>query len=181
MKPLRYLHGVVLELVTCGLAGLIVYLPLFKLLDWLYPRIPYAVRTGPWGDVLSLIIQIPAFACFIAVDLRLHILFWSLSRPDKGARVSCGRKPPVQPVRTVSAVVLDKSVRTKQRPRSRPEHQYFAGFQLEEGTVLWLSVTPEQHRKLAKGSRGQLTVRDKTCLCFQPEGAALYPQDKTQT
>lgn len=181
MKPLRYLYGAVLELVIGGLAGLIVYLPLFKLLDWLFPHIPYEVLTGPWGDALKLIIQISAFACFIGVDLRLHILFRSLFRPDEKARVSRVHKPPVQPVRTVSAEVLDKSVRTRQRPRSRPEHQYFAGFQLEEGTVLWLSVTPEQHRQLSKGGRGRLTVRDKTCLSFQPEGEALYPQRNTQT
>lgn len=181
MKPLRYLYGAVLELVIGGLAGLIVYLPLFRLLGWLFPHIPYEVLTGLWGDVLSISIQIPAFACFMAVDLRLHILFHSLFRPDEKAKVSHVRKPPVQPVRTVSAVVLDKSVRTRQRPRSRPEHQYFAGFQLEDETVLWLSVTLEQYRQLSKGSRGRLTVRDKTCLSFQPVGAALYPQRNTQT
>ena len=126
-----------------------------------------------------------SYGLYLMFYYGLRKLVWVLFRQNGSAQTpstqkkSYIRKPTVLPVQTVSAVVSDKHIRTKQRPRSRPDHQYFASFYLEDGSTLWLSVPPETYPHLSKGSHGQLNFQGQACLSFLKDGEGLYP-NKTQ-
>ena len=176
---------IALEVAVCAASMLITY-PIFI---WLCHYIPAGMWNvmgeGFWGNVLYGTVQMLGFCLWLAVYGGLRMLALSLFQQDSPKHIPnipktpIVRKPPVLPIQTVSAAVSGKSIRTKQAPRSRPTHKYFAGFLLGDGTILWLSVSPEQYPRLSKGGRGQLTFQGKTCLSFLKDGEGICP-GKTQ-
>ena len=142
---------IALEVAVCAASMLITY-PIFI---WLCHYIPAGMWNvmgeGFWGNVLYGTVQMLGFCLWLAVYGGLRMLALSLFQQDSPKHIPnipktpIVREPPVLPIQTVSAAVSGKSIRTKQAPRSRPTHKYFAGFLLGDGTILWLSVSPEQY------------------------------------
>ena len=178
MKLLDSLRIIVLWLALGAVALFITVLVAKGPLAFLISLIPAGVWDGFWGWILEAALELSLNVFWLLVYGVLLMLAFGMPKPSAQVKVPAVRrirKATVLPAQTVSAVVSDKNIRTKQRPRSRPEHQYFAGFQLEDGNTLWLSVTSKEYPHLRKGDQGQLTFQGKTCRSFVKEGGGLYP------
>lgn len=89
---------------------------------------------------------------------------------ERAGRVRPIRRPAPPPEQTAAATVAALRTKTKQRKDGWPETRYTAGFRLEDGGEVWLSLSPEAFRTLTEGDRGLLAWQGKAFRSFQKFG-----------
>ncbi len=130
--------------------------------------------------------QIPGIRFLVELTLNLggcclYLGVWGVLTKALGALVSqekpaaaspgVRREPPApEPMQTVYATVSGKRRKTKQRPRSRPEFYFHAGFRLADGKELWFRIDEPEYRRLSEGRSGQLAYQGASYRSFQADG-----------
>lgn len=80
------------------------------------------------------------------------------------------RRPAPPPERSAAAEVIALRKKVRQRKGGWDEIKYTAGFRLEDGGEVWLSVSEAEFRRLSEGEKGLLTFQGKALRNFQRFG-----------
>lgn len=182
---LRFLPVILLELVLAAVSMLVVNVLINAGFDALPASLLAWMRaqTGFLGGVLAFVLQIGAYAMYLAAWVVLRTAVYSLIRQGKTEPPAAvpppgGPVPQPDPTQICPAFVISKRKRTIPQKKNRPpEVLYYAIFGLNRYQHLEFPVPQELYISLSAGDRGTLSYREdkkkRTFLWFRREGEEI--------